>query len=243
MSFSDLLSQLTSQFGLSLTRQQLDLFSRYRDLLLDWNARINLTSITSDEGIAEKHFLDSLAALDLLDKSQALSLVDIGSGAGFPGLPLKFIYDHNELFLVESIKKKAEFLKYLIAAMNINKTAVSSERVEVLGQDQSRRGQFDIVLVRAVSALPVLVEYALPLLKIGSRAIFWKSQIPEEELAAGKKAVSLIGGVFETTKTYTLPASRENRQLIVVKKTKETPAKFPRRPGQPEKRSADRLIP
>lgn len=241
MSFADLLARLASQSGLPLTPAQLDLFGRYRDLLLEWNQKINLTTITSDQGIAEKHFLDSLAVLEILGKDPKLSLADIGSGAGFPGFPIKIVCSHIDLSLVESVRKKADFLNYIVATLNIKNTRIINERVEAIGSEGRSRGMFDVVVARAVSSLPVLVEYSLPLLKIGGRAIFWKSQVPTEELIAGQKTASLIGGTFEPAKSYTLPSSGEVRQLVIIRKTQETPSRFPRRPGQAEKRSADRL--
>ena len=211
--------------------QQLLLFGRE---LEKNNRRLNLTAIVEVEEVIRKHIIDSLAALPFLPFKEG-KLVDIGSGAGFPGLALKIACPELQVTLVESIKKKAAFLSQTVAKLGLVGIKVSDRRAEELGQDGAFREYFRLATARAVASLPVLLELALPLLEVGGYFIAYKGPEPEEEIDQSQRALILLGGKIKKVKKITLRGG-EGRSLVIVKKLSSTPSPYPRRPGRPAKR-------
>ena len=219
-----------------LSRSQIDLFHTYKTMLFDWNQRISLTAITQDEEIIIKHFFDSLTCLTVINVKRPISIADIGTGAGFPGIPIKIALPHIQLTLIESVVKKSEFCSLAVENLHLKNVKVLTRRVEEIGQDLQFREQFDYVVARAVSGLSTLAEYALPLIKIGGDFIAMKADHIEQELQSGEKAIEMLGGEIHSVRLIELPKNMGNRSLIVVNKNQKSPPEYPRRVGIPKKR-------
>jgi 16S rRNA (guanine527-N7)-methyltransferase len=224
------------QLGLHLTRSQLSALSLYERELIDWNSHFNLTAIHDPREIRIKHFLDSLTCLMALRDNPVDRLIDVGTGAGFPGIPIKIIYPKMQLTLVESVGKKADFCRHVATILNLKKVDVIQERVEVLGQNPSYREQFDWAVARAVAILPVLVEYLLPLVRVGGSMLAMKGESGPVEAHSAERAMSLLGGHLRQLTPVTLPGVAEERYLVVVGKVAATPDRYPRKVGLPTKR-------
>lgn len=232
------LRQVVAGWGIRLSEDQLEAFQRYYEELIAWNRRVNLTAITDYEEVQVRHFADSLAVLLALedDRGPGLRLIDIGTGAGFPGLPLKVVRPDWRVVLVESTRKKTAFLEHLVGALGLEGVEVVWARAEEVGRDAHYREGFDLATARAVADLAVLVEYALPLVRVSGWFIAQKGRAPEEELEAAGAAMRLLGGRHVGTVAYHLPGVDGPLHLVLVEKVTSTPAKYPRRPGVPEKR-------
>jgi 16S rRNA (guanine527-N7)-methyltransferase len=211
-------------------------FSTYQQELLDWNTRINLTAIREESEVEVKHFMDSLSLYPTLRKHKVASLIDIGTGAGFPGIPLKILDPLLKLVLVESIEKKARFCQHILDTLQLQDAQVVVERAEAVGQNAAHRKQYDCAVARAVAALPVLLEYLLPLVRVGGIAIAQKSTAVEEELAQARNACAILGGAAMHVQQVTIPGLDAERNLVIVEKVKPTPATYPRRIGLPSKK-------
>lgn len=211
-------------------------FSTYQQELLDWNTRINLTAIREESEVEVKHFMDSLSLYPTLRKHKVTSLIDIGTGAGFPGIPLKILDPQLKLVLVESIEKKARFCQHILDTLQLQDAQVVVERAEAVGQNAAHREKYDCAVARAVAALPVLLEYLLPLVRVGGIAIAQKSAAVEEELAQARNACAILGGADMHVQQVTIPGLDAERNLVIVKKVKPTPATYPRRIGLPSKK-------
>ena len=227
---------LLRSLGIELSPSQLDDFQTFEELLLDWNAKFNLTSITDPAEIHIKHFLDSLTVLKVIPNSSGLSLIDIGTGAGFPGIPLKIMLPELSLTLVESSQKKAEFCKVVVEKLQLTNTSVITARAEDLGKDPLHREQYDWAIARAVAELSVLAEYLLPLVKIGGKALAMKGANTETEIQKADHALSILGAEVSEIINLDLPNDSGQRTLIVMKKIASTPAAYPRRAGMPSKK-------
>jgi 16S rRNA (guanine527-N7)-methyltransferase len=222
------------QFNLSLTVTQLNCFDQYRRELTAWNQRVNLTRIIEPQEIVVKHFLDSLSIyLVLPDLSPNFSVVDVGSGAGFPGLPLKIVLPELRLMLLESTGKKTAFLHHIVESLNLTGVTILTARAEEAGRQRAHREQYDVAVARAVAALPTLAEYTLPLVKVGGRVIVQKGQHPAEEVKAAANAVGILGGRLERVLPVAVPGLAAERHLVVIHKHKPTPKQYPRRSGLP----------
>ena len=222
--------------GISLDRDQIRAFESYLDFLLEWNQRINLTAITDPDEIWIKHFLDSLSCLKVIPRSRDMRIVDVGTGAGFPGIPLKIAVPEIQLTLVEAVGKKAEFCKLLAGHLQLRSITILHARAEELGCDPQQREQYDGAVARAVARLPVLAEYLLPMVKVGGWALSQKGESGPQEMEAAAGAVRLLGGVLETIVPVELPGIAEKRFLILLKKQSATPSKYPRRAGAASKK-------
>lgn len=230
------IEQAQSLFGVELNDAQMAQFSDYEEMLTEWNARFNLTAIRDLDGIRTKHFLDSLSCLQAFPADvDEPSMIDVGTGAGFPGLPLKIVHPKSLLTLVESIKKKAGFCQEVARVLGMKQVIVSSVRAETLGQDWQYREFFDIALARAVASMPTLVEYLLPLVKVGGRVIMQKGSSAKTEAEAARNAIRLMGGKLLDITPVVLPGLDDERYLVVIEKIKPTPAEFPRAVGVPGK--------
>jgi 16S rRNA (guanine527-N7)-methyltransferase len=227
--------------GLSLTADQQAAFQVYYEELVDWNARFNLTAVTDYDQVQIRHFLDSLSCL-LLDEVRATlarsgaQAIDIGSGAGFPGIPLKLVCPRGRFTLLEATGKKVAFLEHLIARLGLRGIVAVKARAEELGHDPTQREQYDLALARAVADLSVVAEYALPLSRIGGWVVAQKGESGAGEAWTAEKAIGLLGGELRRVLPVELPGLPENRSLVLIQKTAPTPAAYPRRAGMPSKR-------
>ena len=224
------------QLGLELTEQQLERFLRYRQELLDWNRRINLTAITDPEEVLLRHFLDSLSVLAVYDRSGG-RLLDIGTGAGFPGLPLKIVRPQWHVVLLEATGKKVRFLQHVIETLQLRDVEAVHGRAEELAHNAEYRASFDLVTARAVASLPKLLEYTAPFCRVGGQIVLPKKGDLVEELAQGKRAAGQVGAVLKADVAVTLPGLEDGRRLLVWEQVKKCPAQFPRAGGVIAKRS------
>lgn len=219
-------AQLMQQIALPAAAEEYDRFARYCAELQEWNCRMNLTAITDDEGVAEKHFADSLLPLTMAELPQGAALVDVGSGAGFPGLPMALVRPDLQVTFLDSLQKRLTFLQQLTEKLQVN-AAVLHARAEDAGQDKKYREQYDVATARAVANLNALAEYCLPLVRVGGQFLALKGAAGEEELAAAAGAVTKLGGRVEAVHRYALPCG-DARVLIVIRKEKPTPPVYPR---------------
>jgi 16S rRNA (guanine527-N7)-methyltransferase len=222
--------------GLHLGKIQVAAMERYERELLDWNTRFNLTAVRDSNGVQVKHFLDSLTCFLALRDSSVNKVIDVGTGAGFPGLPLKIACPAMQLTLVESVGKKADFCRYVAKTLALDGVDVVQERVEVLGQLPAYREQYDWALARAVASMPVLAEFLLPLVRVGGRALAMKGESGPAEAQTAESAMRVLGGHLRQIVPVHLPGVAEERYLVVVDKVAATPANYPRRVGVPAKR-------
>lgn len=219
--------------GVSLSEKQLRDFEKYRDMLLDWNQRMNLTAITDEKEIVGKHFLDSLSLCAAADLS-AVSLADVGAGAGFPSIPLKIAFPRLEITLLDALSKRVDFLNAVIGELAFDGARALHMRAEDAGQKPSLREAFDIVTARAVADLSLLAEYCLPLARQGGFFLAMKGPKPEAEVEAAKKAVDALGGRADKMIKTNLPGDI-NHSIIVIEKIRATPLKYPRKAGKAAK--------
>ena len=229
-------SRWAEQLGTPVTAQQLDQFAQYQALLLEWNERINLTAVRQPAEIRVRHFLDSLSCARVMGDLNGRSLIDIGTGAGFPGLPLKILFPQLKLTLVESVAKKGQFLQAVIAELALDDVTVLTERAELLGQLPQYRQQYDWAVARAVAELRVLVEYLLPLCRVGGKMLAQKGVGVQEEIENAAEAIELLGGSAPELGQVILPNRDQPHYFVVISKLEETPSKYPRRVGVPSKR-------
>jgi 16S rRNA (guanine527-N7)-methyltransferase len=219
-----------------LDQEQINKFEIYENELLEWNKKFNLTSITEPTEIEVKHFIDSLTCLLALDVSSPYKMIDIGTGAGFPGIPIKIFNPAVNLTLLESSRKKAEFCIHLVKKLHLEDVAVLTGRAEEIAQLEFYRENFNVAIARAVASLPTLMEYLLPFLKLGGIAIAMKGNNIQDELHSAKLAFELLGGKFDQVVKFNLPLTNEERNLVIIKKVRLTPEKYPRRAGIPAHR-------
>ncbi len=224
------------QLGFHLTRSQLSALSLYERELVDWNMRFNLTAIRDPQEIHIKHFLDSLTCLLPMREKPIERLIDVGTGAGFPGIPLKIVYPNMQLTLVESVGKKAEFCRHVVNILNLKQVEVVQERAEIIGQDLTYREQYDWAVARAVAILPVLAEYLLPMVHVGGSMLAMKGESGPAEAHSAEHALRVLGGHLRQLLPVTLPGVAEERYLVVIDKVAATPNTYPRKVGVPAKR-------
>lgn len=226
-----------------LDSQQIEQFRTYAALLAEWNQRMNLTAIADSEGVQKKHFLDCLAGLPLvteefgfsLPPNRSLSCADIGTGAGFPGLPLKIAWPSLKLTLIDGTAKKIRFLNEVVGALALENVTVVQGRAEELGRNRRFRGQFDLVAARAVARLNTLTEYVMPFVRQGGMAILYKGPNAAEEFMEARNAIELLGGETVRFSPVVVPSLQEERRILLVKKLRRTPKQYPRQQGLPRK--------
>jgi len=227
--------QQLEQKGISLSNEQLQQFERYYELLVQWNEKMNLTSITEKKEVYLKHFYDSISAAFYFDFSKPLSICDVGAGAGFPSIPLKICFPHLHISIVDSLKKRITFLEHLASELKLTNVAFYHDRAETFGKNKEFRESFDLVTARAVARLSVLSELCLPLVKVEGHFLALKASSAEEELEKAQKAVKTLGGTLEEMNNFSLPIEESERNIIVIRKDRPTPKKYPRKPGTPNK--------
>jgi 16S rRNA (guanine527-N7)-methyltransferase len=230
------------QLGLPLSQQQLNAFQLFCEDLVEWNEQFNLTAITEYEQVQIRHFADSLSCLvairqaGRLPEGRALRCIDVGSGAGFPGIPVKIYCPQMNMVLLEATGKKVDFMAHVIAHLGLQEIQAVKGRAEELANEPLHREQYDLVLARAVAELPVLAEYTLPFCRLGGTVIAQKGVRAQEEAHLAEYAVSMLGGQVRRVIPIELLGLAETRNLVVIEKTARTPIKYPRRPGMPAKR-------
>ncbi|MCI1925905.1 MAG: 16S rRNA (guanine(527)-N(7))-methyltransferase RsmG [[Lactobacillus] timonensis] len=227
-----------AQHQVALTDHQLNQFEEYYRLLVATNKHVNLTAITDEQEVYLKHFYDSLTGAFVFSKiREPLSLCDIGAGAGFPSLPLKIAFPQLRVTIVDSLNKRINFLQDLVDKLGLDNVTLIHARAEDFANAKSKhREKFDVVTARAVANLTVLSELCLPAVRVGGCFLAYKGRGGQEELTAAKGAITKLGGQLEQSAELTLPKSDDDRQLIIIKKVKETPKRYPRRPGIPAKK-------
>jgi 16S rRNA (guanine527-N7)-methyltransferase len=218
--------------GCKLSDLQLTQFSHFGDLLLDWNQRVNLTRITDPHEVILKHFIDSMILSKFIS---GVSFLDLGTGAGFPGVPIKILRPELEIVLMDSLKKRLNFLDLILKTLNLEGIYTFHARAEDFGRKAQYRGYFDTVSSRAVARLPVLLEYALPVLKINGLFLALKASQVDNELAESKKALNILGGAVESVEYFNFGEGAEHRAVVVIRKVEETPLQYPRQAGTPIK--------
>jgi 16S rRNA (guanine527-N7)-methyltransferase len=228
------------ELGLNLGSSQQQAFAWYARELIAWNRRFNLTAIEDPSDIEIKHFLDSLSCLRVMGPKPSGRLADVGSGAGFPGIPLKIMVPELAVTLIESNSKKAEFCRHVVVGLDLNGVEVLNARAEEVGREPDHRGAYDWAVARAVARLPIVVELLLPLLKVGGIGIAQKGESGPAEAEQAGPALEALGGRIQELIQVDLPGVPETRFLIVIEKTSTTPDRFPRRPGTPAKRPLGR---
>lgn len=231
--FEDKMKEYANELGIILSESQIEMFFKYMNLLLEWNKKINLTAITDEEEIIIKHFIDSITISKYIPLET--SLVDVGTGAGFPGIPLKIIRDNIKIVLLDSLQKRINFLDVIIKELNLRDIETIHARVEDCGQNKEYRESFDIATSRAVANLSTLLEYLLPLVKVNGKVICMKGSSVNEEIQNSKKAINVLGGKMEEDIEFNLPKTDIKRNIILISKISTTPTKYPRKPGTPAK--------
>lgn len=240
MDFIQKLSECALRFGITLKSAQLNEISAFYTLLYEKNKAINLTSVSDEDGFIYKHFLDSISIVRVIEAPKDMEsdskLIDVGTGAGVPGMILKMVFPDLNVTLLDSVGKKTDFLNEVTTFLKLDQVAVLNGRAEDIGHLKGIRESFDLVTSRAVAPMPVLLEYCLPFLKIGGSFIAYKSAESEKEILASKNALSILGGRIETVDTFLLPGTDIKRRLIKVNKFISTADKYPRRSGVPKRK-------
>ena len=223
------------ELNLILSENQINQFMTYYEMLIEKNKVMNLTAITEYEEVIEKHFLDSLSLCKHFQLDKNLSVLDLGTGAGFPGIPLKLAFPDLEMTLVDSLNKRVFFLQEVISSLNINNIRVIHSRAEEIGKNNKYREKYDLCVSRAVANLASLSEYCLPFVKPGGFFISYKSGNIEDELLASEKAISVLGGSLKEVLKFQLPNTEISRSFVMIEKIKHTPKNYPRKAGTPSK--------
>lgn len=221
--------------GIELSEKQIAQFKKYFELLVEWNEKMNLTAITDFEGVYLKHFYDSISASFYFDFNKVESVCDVGAGAGFPSLPIKICFPHLHVTIVDSLNKRITFLNHLSEQLQLENVSFVHSRAEEFGQNPTYREKFDAVTARAVARLSVLSELCIPLVKQGGYFVALKAAAGPEELKDAKKAITTLGASLKEEFSYTLPVEESERTLYIFDKVKQTPKKYPRKPGVPNK--------
>ena len=232
--FEEILAARVAEAGIPLTAEQIGQFSVYHEMLLDWNTRMNLTALTAPEDVAVKHIIDSLTAYDAARFDGARTLIDVGTGAGLPGIPLAVYAPHLTVTLLDSLNKRVRFLTEVTRAMNLENVRCIHARAEEAARAKEHRAHYDIAVSRAVARMPVLLEYTLPFVRVGGSVLALKGRAYAEEAAEARGAAVRLGGGAITVRPVQLPGLDDVRAILAVRKERPTPKAYPRRAGQPE---------
>ena len=234
--FEEILAARAAEAGIPLTAEQIGQFSVYHEMLLDWNTRMNLTALTAPEDVAVKHIIDSLTAYDAALFDGARTLIDVGTGAGLPGIPLAVYVPHLTVTLLDSLNKRVRFLTEVTAAMGLQNVRCIHARAEEAARTAEHRAAYDIVVSRAVARLPVLLEYTLPFVHVGGTLLALKGRAYAEEQKEARRSAEVLGGGRITARPVHLPGLDDVRAILTVTKDRQTPAAYPRGGGAPTRR-------
>ena len=234
--FEEILAARAAEAGIPLTAEQIGQFSVYHEMLLDWNTRMNLTALTAPEDVAVKHIIDSLTAYDAALFDGARTLIDVGTGAGLPGIPLAVYVPHLTVTLLDSLNKRVRFLTEVTAAMGLQNVRCIHARAEEAARTAEHRAAYDIAVSRAVARLPVLLEYTLPFVRVGGTLLALKGRAYAEEQKEARRAAEVLGGGRITARPVHLPGLDDVRAILTVTKERQTPAAYPRGGGAPTRR-------
>lgn len=232
---NNVLTEKVKELSIVLNDKQIQQFEQYYNILVEWNKVMNLTAITEYEEVVEKHFLDSLTIVNAIQMEKIETLIDVGTGAGFPGIPLKIAFPHLKVMLLDSLNKRIKFLNEVIDLLEINDIKAIHGRAEDYAKQIEYREQYDICVSRAVANLATLSEYCLPYVKVDGLFVPYKSGEIDEELKSSEKAVSILGGKVEEVVKFQLPGTDIGRSFVKIHKIKETKKKYPRKAGMPTK--------
>lgn len=232
--FKQMLYLNVKKIGIELNDEQMEKFYEYKTLILEWNKKINLTAITDDMDFIIKHFVDSLTIFKYINNENN-KIIDIGTGAGFPGIPFKILNEENDMVLFDSLNKRLKVLEEIVKKLNLKKVETLHGRAEETFKNKKYREKFDVATSRAVAGLNVLVELMLPAVKVGGICICMKGNNAEDEIKNAQKAIEILGGKIEKIEKITLPEQNLERTIVIIKKIKSTPAVYPRKPGTPQK--------
>ncbi len=230
-----MLTEKVKELSIVLNDKQIQQFEQYYNILVEWNKVMNLTAITEYEEVVEKHFLDSLTIVNAIHVKKIETLIDVGTGAGFPGIPLKIAFPHLKVTLLDSLNKRIKFLNEVINLLELNDIKAIHGRAEDYAKQAEYREQYDICVSRAVANLATLSEYCLPYVKVDGLFVPYKSGEIDEELKSSEKAVSILGGKVEEVVKFQLPGTDIGRSFVKIHKIKETKKKYPRKAGMPTK--------
>lgn len=221
--------------AIKLEEEQLSQFEVYYNELINWNKKVNLTGLTEKSDVYLKHFYDSLSPSIYFDFNKELDICDVGAGAGFPSIPLKIAFPHLKITIVDSLKKRIDFLTHLVNRLNLDNISIYHARAEDFGQNKKHRENYDIVIARAVARMSVLSELCLPLAQKNGLFMAMKGSKALEELDDAEQAIKLLGGKIKDLKTFTLPSEESERSIILIEKSNNTPKKYPRKAGTPNR--------
>lgn len=233
--FQEEMKKAAIAYGLPLTEKQLAQFTRYYELLIAWNEKMNLTAITEAKDVAIKHMVDSISAYDPALFAGPVRVIDVGTGAGFPGLPLKIFCPEMQLTLMDSLNKRVNFLQTVVNELGLTDVECVHARAEEGARNKKYREQFDLAVSRAVARLPILCEYCLPFVKKGGHFLALKGRAYAEEVQEAEKAIKVLGGSHAEMREVHLPELEDKRAIIVITKTMPTPRAYPRKAGTPAK--------
>ena len=232
---NNVLTKKVKELSIVLNDKQIQQFEQYYNILVEWNKVMNLTAITEYEEVVEKHFLDSLTIVNAINMEKIETLIDVGTGAGFPGIPLKIAFPHLKVTLLDSLNKRIKFLNEVINLLELDDIKAIHGRAEDYAKQAEYREQYDICVSRAVANLATLSEYCLPYVKVDGLFVPYKSGEIDEELKSSEKAVSILGGKVEEVVKFQLPGTDIGRSFVKIHKIKETKKKYPRKAGMPTK--------
>ncbi len=230
-----ILEESFKKLSLSYDCKAIEKFEKYKEILKEWNQKINITAIENDDEIYVKHFIDSVVLLDESSIKESKSIIDVGTGGGFPGLPLKILNDNFKVTLLDSLRKRIDFLKVVVNELKLEDVNFIHGRAEDFGQDKNYREKFDICVSRAVAPLNVLCEYCLPFLKVGVYFAAYKSENISEEISNSQNAIKKLGGRIKNIKEIRIPDTEIIRKIIIIEKTENTEKIYPRKAGKPVK--------
>ncbi len=230
-----ILEQKLGELGIKQDQNQLERFHKFYQLLIEWNKVMNLTGITEYEDVVEKHFVDSLSIIKAIDLSRIHTVIDVGTGAGFPGIPLKIAFPHLRVVLLDSLNKRIKFLDEVISQLGLTEICTIHGRAEEYARKEEYREQFDLCVSRAVANLSTLSEYCLPYIQVGGIFIPYKSGEIDDEVEQSKKAVRILGGNIKEVMKFELPGTDIHRSFVLIHKEQHTQKKYPRKAGIPAK--------
>ena len=231
--FKNIMKTNVKLLSIELSDVQLEQFYQYMNILIEWNKVMNLTGITAPEEIITKHFIDSLTVLNKINRNDRI--IDVGTGAGFPGIPIKIAFPETKIVLLDSLNKRINFLNEVISVLKLDKIKTIHGRAEDYGKDKKYREMYDVSIARAVAPLNILLEYLIPFTKVGGKSLCMKGANSEEEICSSKRAIEILGGKLVHTEEFFIPGTDMKRRIVEIEKTKKTETKYPRKAGIPSK--------